>query len=62
MENQGRPIQALLTGLGKLGIDAQPGDTVFFGRRKPPTVDELETRMEAIRREIRDHEASRKLK
>lgn len=60
MENKGRPVQSLLIGLSKLGVQAKGGDTVFFGRRRQPTVEELEARMEAIRREIHTHEASRK--
>lgn len=60
MENQGRPVQSLLTGLSKLGAQAREGDTVVFGRRRPPTVEELEARMEAIRREIHAADSSRK--
>lgn len=55
-KTEGRPIQALLVGLPKL-VEMRDGDTVFFGRRKPPTVEELEARMQAIREEIA-HEAA----
>lgn len=58
-EGEGRPIQTLLVGLHKTGIDFRDGDTVHFGRRKPPTLAELEARMEAIRQEMA-HEAARK--
>ncbi len=50
-------IQPLLVGLGRVGVDVRRGDTVFFGTRKPPSTDELERRMEAIRREMAGHAA-----
>ena len=50
-------IQPLLVGLGRVGVDWRRGDTVFFGTRKPPSPDELERRMEAIRKELAGHAA-----
>lgn len=48
-------IQALIPGLGKFNF--ANGDTVVFADRKPPTVEELEARMAAIRKEIAAHDA-----
>ena len=60
-KSEGRPVQALLTGLSKMGFDPQPGDTVFFGKRRDrPTLEELEARLKAIKQEVADHEASRR--
>ena len=50
-------ITPLAVGLSKLPVDMKLGDTVFFGTRKPPSPDELERRMEAIRRELAGHAA-----
>jgi len=55
-QTEARPIQALLVGLGKV-VDVRDGDSVFFGRRKPPTVEELEARM-AEARVMLAHEAA----
>lgn len=55
-KTEGRPIQALLVGLPKL-VEMRDGDSVYFGRRKPPTVEELEARM-AEAREMLAHEAA----
>ena len=61
-KTEGRPVQALLTGLSKMGFEVQPGDTVFFGKRRDsPTLEEMEAKLEAIKREVRDHEAARKV-
>ena len=51
-------IQPLLVGLGRVGMDWRRGDTVFFGTRKPPSPEELERRMEAIRKELAGHAAT----
>ncbi len=53
-QGNGKPVQALLPGLAKFEI--RDGDTVFFGRRTH-SAEELEARMEAIRRGI--HAADR---
>ena len=49
VQKEGRPVLTLLPGLAK--FDIRDGDSVHFGRRKWST-EELEARMEAIRREI----------
>jgi hypothetical protein len=50
-------IQPLLVGLGRVGVDWRRGDSVFFGTRKILGAEELERRMEAIRRELAGHAA-----
>lgn len=60
--DKAQPIQALIPNLHRYGIEFSDGDTVWFGRRSPrpqPTVEELEARMEAIREEIRAHDAAK---